>query len=116
MVGAFSVRYLKLFACAIFALALHQPASAAEDLKFGPVPAWVQAIEIPAGKTSDDDAATRALLDESQVYFAPDGEYYYYQTASQVLTTDGLDELGLITQSWDPLLDTLTIHAVEVWV
>jgi len=81
---------------------------------FAPAPAWVQPVAIPPGKASDDDTSIRALLEDSQVYFAPEGDYYYFQSAYQVLTTDGLDDLGLVTQSWDPLLDTLTIHAVEI--
>jgi tetratricopeptide (TPR) repeat protein len=108
------VRYFWLFACAMFVAAFNQPARAAEEVVFAPAPAWVQPVAIPAGKASEDDAATRALLEDSQVYFAPEGDYYYFQSAYQVLTTDGLDDLGLVTQSWDPLLDTLTIHAVEI--
>jgi tetratricopeptide (TPR) repeat protein len=108
------VRYLWILACALLVGAFHQPAYAADAVEFGPPPAWVQPIRIPPGKSSDDDASVRALLEDSQVYFGPDGESYYFQSAYKILTADGLDDMGLVSQSWDPLLDTLVIHAVEI--
>ena len=79
----------------------------------GPAPAWVKVLPLPAA-TVVDGGSQQILLIDNQTSFKPGGSEYYYETAYKVLNAQGLQDLGELAWTWDPLLETVTYHKAEV--
>ncbi|HEY3950144.1 DUF3857 domain-containing protein [Phenylobacterium sp.] len=89
-------------------------AAAADQPVYAPPPAWVKPLPIPRPSTGGDGGATKVLLDENQSRLAPEGQDYFTETASQVLSPQGLSALGNLQQTWDPATETLVIHKLQI--
>lgn len=89
-------------------------ALAAATPQYAPPAAWVKPLSLPAAPPASDGAETRALLYDAQQRLGPDSDANYYETATRVETSDGLDSAGVITLNWQPDTETLVIHKVRI--
>jgi hypothetical protein len=90
-------------------------ALAADQPLYAPPSAWVRVVPIPPpAPAGQDGGPTKLLLVTKQAKLSPDGEEFYSETASQILTPQGLTALGNLQNVWDPATETLTIHKLQV--
>jgi hypothetical protein len=90
-------------------------ALAADQPLYGPPSAWVRVLPIPpAAPAGQDSGPTKLLLFNSQAKLGPDGEEFYSESASQILSPQGLTALGNLQRVWDPAIETLTINKLQV--
>jgi hypothetical protein len=74
-----------------------------------PPPSWVVPADIPAEPQGTEGAATVELLADSQVRFSDEGDTGYTRSVYKIASSQGLGA-GSLQLSWDPDLDTLTLH------
>lgn len=74
-----------------------------------PPPSWVAPAAMPAAPAAAEGAATVDLLSDVQSRFTAEGDSNYYGMIYKIATPQGLDD-GSLEVSWDPSLETLTIH------
>ena len=85
--------------------------------RFGPRPQWVleaapdYAAPVPASGVPD--GAWELLMDR-QTRVNPDGDDFYYHTATRVTNASGVDERSQVDVEVDPAFQTLTVHSVRV--
>jgi tetratricopeptide (TPR) repeat protein len=101
-----SIALVALFIC-------NSPAFAADQLKFGPAPAWVSPSPIPETSNAPAEAPFATLLIDQQVKFENGKSSAYTETAVKIQTGEGLG-LGNISLPWDPATDTVTIHKLHI--
>ena len=89
------------------------PAMADDKVHFGPAASWVKPVSIPAASPRDGGSDQILLLD-AQTSFSATGSSYYYETAYKILNAQGLQDLGVLSWTWDPLLQTLTYNKAEL--
>ncbi len=90
-------------------------AVAADNLQFGPPPAWVKpAAPMLHGPALEAGPAIRNLRLDRQLRLGPDGVSTYLERISQVRTALGLGALGTISLSWDPAHETVTVHRLRL--
>ena len=92
-------------------LGIASPAFAAEALKFGPAPAWVQPAAIPDAKPTE--APYMILLSDQQMRFDQGKTTTYGESAIQIQTPQGL-AAGNISFSWDPATDSVTVNTLQI--
>src|SRR5439155_591581 len=61
-------------------------AAAADKIAFGPAPAWVKPVALPAPDGKDKEAAVRLLLQDQQARLGPGGSTIYAETAYRIQT------------------------------
>jgi tetratricopeptide (TPR) repeat protein len=88
-------------------------ASAAQDPAYGPPPAWVKPMALPAPPADAADAL-QILLEDQQMQFSPAGDATYEERAIKVTGQQGLAALGNINMAWDPQTEILTIHKLAI--
>jgi len=98
----------------IWATALAGSACAADQPLYEPAPAWVKPVAIPKSPATTDGGPIKVLLYDEQSRFTPEGDAYYSEMAQQILTPQGLEALGNLQQVWDPTLETLAIHRLQI--
>lgn len=83
---------------------------------FGPPGAWVKAAALPPQTPADPSDATpaKAVLVDIENNFGPDGDQYYFEFAGKVLTPDGLSALGGMSAEWNPDIESVTIHKLQI--
>jgi tetratricopeptide (TPR) repeat protein len=108
-------------ALALAALVLAPTSALAADRPvFGPVPAWVKPAELPpppvlAPGAPEDASAVRVLLTDSQHRVTGDGALESYnETAFRIGSPQGLNALGSLAFTWDPELETVTVHKMQL--
>lgn len=74
-----------------------------------PPAAWVAPAATPSEPAAAQGASTIDLLNDVQTRFASEGDSTYNGLIYKIATPQGLDE-GSLEISWDPSLETLTIH------
>lgn len=79
----------------------------------GPVPAWVEPIEVPTKKVAPD-GSTRLLLTDTQIRVEKTVEQFEHQ-AWKVLSQTGVAELAKQEFEWDPSFEQLTLNGVWIW-
>jgi transglutaminase-like putative cysteine protease len=86
----------------------------ARGLGFGPPPAWVEPIPVPAKaeKPQDDGNGIDELLYERQVNAVEQASYV--RLARRFVTASGVERGSQLTFQWDPSYQTLTIHGVAL--
>ena len=91
------------------------PAVAATAVRplIGPPEPWVLPAAIPAAPTAGEGAATVKLLSDTQTRFIKDGDTTYHSSVFKIASSKGLDD-GSLQLSWDPALETLTIHRYRI--
>jgi tetratricopeptide (TPR) repeat protein len=103
--------------CSAFALLLSASnAAGAENLAYGGIPAWVKPAALPTAPPRADDvpAALRYLLYDVQVSSQPEGLATYTAYARRVEAAAGLNNIIPVVISWDPALETVTLHHVRI--
>jgi tetratricopeptide (TPR) repeat protein/transglutaminase-like putative cysteine protease len=88
-------------------------AAAADELKFGKVPAWVIPQAIPAETGKYPQAPVTLLLANQQLRFEPGKTISYGEIAMKIQTAEGL-AAGNLSIPWDPARDTLTVNKLEI--
>ena len=101
-------------AAAFAALVVAPAARAADKPVYAPPGAWTKPIPIPAAPASADGAATQLLLENLQTRFGPAGDEAFQELAVKVVTSQGMDQVGNFILPWDPTLETLTIHRLNI--
>lgn len=104
----------RFIAGVLCALVAASGAWAADQPQYGPPPAWVKPVPIPADAPPPGAAAVQLLLRNDQMAFGSDGDSFYSERATKVLSAQGLQLLGNVILSWQPSTDTLTIHKAEI--
>ena len=79
----------------------------------GPVPTWVEPIEVPTKKVAPD-GSTRLLLTDTQIRVEKTVEQFEHQ-AWKVLSQTGVAELAKQEFEWDPSFEQLTLNGVWIW-
>jgi Domain of Unknown Function with PDB structure (DUF3857) len=103
----------RFMAGVLVALALAGVSRAADQPQYGPAPSWVKPIAVPTD-AKPGGAAVQVLLRNDQMDFEPDGDSFYTEAATKVLSQQGLQLVGNIIFTWQPSTDTLTIHRLEI--
>ena len=101
-------------AVALSAFTLATTAFAADAPLYGPEPAWVKLIPIPALKPDVPEPAVQIRLWDEQLRYGPDGRDGFTELAFRIGSATALAAAGNVVQSWDPQTQTLTIHHVRV--
>ena len=96
-------------ACALVAGA----AQAADQLQYGPPPAWVTPTPIPK-TVAGAEAAAQVVLQDAQARYGPDGDEFYTETAIKVLSAQALNSTGNISVVWSPDTETMTVHYLHI--
>jgi tetratricopeptide (TPR) repeat protein len=104
---------LKVF-LATAAVAWAGIASAADQLNYGPAPAWVKPQPIPTPSADGQGVAVQLLLEDLQQRFGPQSDALYSDTAMKVMSPQALGPAGNIAFSWNPEIQTITVHAVHI--
>jgi len=81
--------------------------------KYAPPPAWVKPAPPQTRKAPLPGAPTQLLFLDQQASIKPEGEDVYAEMKAKILAPEGLS-LGNLDLSWDPQVETLTIHRVTV--
>ncbi len=104
-----------LLAGAVAAVAFVSPAAAADRVVYyGAAPAWLKPAELPPAPEAEAGAATSIVLyDEQNRYDGAFGETTI-RRASKVVSEQGLDDLGSISEEWDPETEKVTINRVTI--
>ena len=89
-------------------------AAAADQPVYEAAPAWVVPTPIPKTSSTDNSKAVQVLLQDSQIFFGPDGDQFYGESAVRILSAPGLSGAGNISLSWNPDTETLEIHKLHI--
>lgn len=88
-------------------------ALAANSVHFGPAPAWVRPVPLPApGKTTQ--AALKILLVDHQVELTPRTVSEYVESVARIQTPQGLNALGTLSFAWNPDTEVLIFHKIHI--
>ena len=79
-----------------------------------PPAAWVKPTPIPKPKADTAEAPFRILLLDQQVNLGPDGDEQYTERAVKVQAGMALTMLATVAIPWNPELDVLTVHKVQI--
>jgi tetratricopeptide (TPR) repeat protein len=93
--------------------ALGSPAIAADQLKFGPAPAWVVPQAVPGKSTSGAEAPVALLMSDRQVMFEPGKTVSFNEVAMKIQTSQGLSA-GNLSMPWQPSTDTVTVNKLHI--
>lgn len=109
-----AVRIIVALIAALFAWA--DPALAAADKpEIASPPAWVEPIPIPAADPALKDRPVQVLLVNAQSRYGKDGSRdYYFEYATLVQSPQGLAGAGNIGFAWQPGMNDLLIHKVQI--
>lgn len=100
-----------LFASA--ALLSCAPAAAADQLKFGPIPAWVTPQPLPPAPVKMKEQSAVVLLHDQQELLEPGRISNFSEVAYKIQKPEGLGA-GNISLAWNPATDTVTVHKLEI--
>lgn len=89
------------------------PAYAAEELKFGPAPAWVVPQTLSVEGTKAAQAPVAVLLNDAQVRLERGKVTSFTELALKIQTSDGLSA-GNIAFPWQPATDTVTVNKLHI--
>ena len=89
------------------------PAHAADELKFGPAPAWVVPQAIPSEASKSKQAPVALLLNDSQIRLDRGKVTSFTNLAIKVQTAEGL-QAGNVAFAWQPSTDTVTVNRLHL--
>lgn len=78
----------------------------------GPVPSWVEPVEVPTSAVTD--GASRLLLHDVQLRLGKEEERFDH-LAWKVLSQTGVESLSRQEFEWDPSWEQLQLHGVWIW-
>jgi transglutaminase-like putative cysteine protease len=108
------VLFVRLFISALF-LFYGLVALADEQVKFEPVPAWVQNLQPPlGGHLSSPSNGLRYLLIDRQLNLDAQNVSQYSHYIMQITSTEGLEQASQLSFDFDPEFESLQIHQVRV--
>ncbi|MFI4976728.1 MAG: DUF3857 domain-containing transglutaminase family protein [Caulobacterales bacterium] len=87
---------------------------AAQALRYGPAPSWVQQVDAPAAPIPAGGGGSQLLLVDHQIRLGRGGEEMYSHVVSRVLNAAGLAANGAFQESWDPSTQVLTINHIRI--
>jgi len=87
------------------------PAIAADALKFGPVPQWVQPKALP--DTKPTEAPVAILLTDQQVLLERGRTLTFAETVIRIENPQGL-AAGNISLMWQPATDSVTVNKLQI--
>ena len=93
--------------------ALAAPAYAADQLQYGPAPAWVASRPVPPEASPGSDAPFDFLLTDTQVKLEPGMMATYSHNAVRINNAQGLG-VGNVAAMWDPAFDEVTVHRLAL--
>jgi tetratricopeptide (TPR) repeat protein len=85
-----------------------------EAPQYGPAPTWVAPIAPPAAGRAPNLQPIRVLMANQQVRFEADARESYAEVVMRAQAPDGLQNLGNLTQTWDPQTDELVINKLLI--
>ena len=97
----------------LLCVAFVAPAHAADQLAFGPAPAWVSAQVLPASPAANPGAPVDFLMSDTQAKLEPGSLTSYSHYALRINNAQGL-AAGNVTVGWDSAFDTMTVHRVVI--
>jgi hypothetical protein len=109
-------RFVSRFGLAVFAACWIGAgcAQAADKVVFAPPPAWIDLPAPPDAPLGGDGAAVKMLFDDNQSHIGPDGDDFFNRRVIKVLKPEGLSSLTSESFTWDPAVETLTIHTLAI--
>ena len=103
----------QIFILSAGAALIATPAFAADQLRFGPIPAWVVEQSVPSEATQAGEAPVAQLLNDAQVRFERGKITSFTELAIKVQSPEGL-AAGNISFLWQPATDTVTVNKVHI--
>ena len=103
----------KLLSLMLLLLSFPSAAHAADELLFGPAPAWVVPVAMPATPAKSGEAPIRVLLNDEQIWVERGRSSKYSRLALALVTAQGL-AAGNVAFAWNPQTDTITVHKLEI--
>ena len=88
-----------------------RPAFAADALKYGPAPAWVQRQPIPTAKPTE--APVLVLLGDQQTSLEPGKVTSFTEGVLKIQNSQGL-AAGNLSLVWQPATDTVTVNKLHI--
>jgi tetratricopeptide (TPR) repeat protein len=89
------------------------PVAAADLPRYAAPAEWVKPAQIPTSSGASGGAIEILLLD-AQSRLGTESDEFFAETATKVVTPQGLASAGSIALSWDPATETLTLHRVAI--
>jgi tetratricopeptide (TPR) repeat protein len=96
------------------ALATATGAMAADKPAYGPPAEWVKPAAIPKLAAPTDGSAVQVLLADTQANLGPEADATYVESATRILTPQGLAALATLSYPWNPDTETLTFHRLAI--
>jgi tetratricopeptide (TPR) repeat protein len=91
-------------------MGLVAPAQGANEVSYGPPPAWVKDVAIPKADGSMAEAPVKLLTRSYQLKFSAKHLEMHVESFFALQTPQGLQALGNIALPWKPDTDVLTVH------
>lgn len=88
-------------------------ARAADDLQYGPPPAWVIPTAIPK-IASPPEGAVQLLLEDVQSRYTAEADTHYSESAVRILSAQALAAAGNVSVVWPPDTEKITIHYLHI--
>ncbi|MBU1385509.1 MAG: tetratricopeptide repeat protein [Alphaproteobacteria bacterium] len=88
--------------------------ASAQQVERAPAPAWVQTLPADQPTAAVGDAAVRVLTINHQIRFDTTGSHTYTLQRFQVLTRQGLSNVGTVSLVWSPPRETIQVHALRI--
>lgn len=90
------------------------PALAADQPVYAPPADWVKTQAIPKAVPAPANAPVQVLLVDRQTRLSPAEDDYFVETATKILSPQGLSSAGTVAAVWDPDTETLVIHSLKL--
>ncbi|MBU2418672.1 MAG: DUF3857 domain-containing protein, partial [Alphaproteobacteria bacterium] len=102
------------FAAVAASLIMFATTASAQQVERAPAPAWVQTLPADQPTAAVGDAAVRVLTINHQIRFDTTGSHTYTLQRFQVLTRQGLSNVGTVSLVWSPPRETIQVHALRI--
>ena len=103
-----------LWAAALTGAALSPCVARASDQpSYSPPPAWAKPLPIPKDD-GQENTPFKVLLVNDQTRLMPGGIERFHETATRILSPQGLGPVGAVSMNWDPDTQDLIIHSVRI--
>lgn len=86
----------------------------AQDVERAPAPAWVLSPPADSPSAATNDVALRVRAIDHQTRFDADGSHNYVFQRFQVLTRQGLSNVGTVSLSWSPDSEKVQVHSLRI--
>src|SRR5580704_13549483 len=83
------------------------PVLAAFQPVYAPPADWVKIVALPKAAPAPANAPVQVLLINRQSRLTPAEDEYFVETATKILSPQGLSSAGAVAEVWDPDTETL---------